>query len=307
MLDAQFVVDLLVSLGFMIKAKKSITTPAQSFFYLGYLWSTLEMTCKLPPEKLENIMWYCQEVLKTKFFPLSLILSLNGVILSARPAVPIARAMARGIQEMILKNYTAEFKFNTKKVVSLTAWARENVVWWLDLSLEECVMSLKTAPIWKSIRLATDSSDLVWGSILSGLEMSDMWDMVDVKRSIAHKEWLAFDITVRSNLAYLRGRLVTWHVDNQNARLAFINQGSARDPWLCRRVVQLLLLLREYQILIVPVYVRSLHHLHADFLSRRKIIPDWHLQPALVARIFSQFGQPEIDLMATNKSTQLDR
>ena len=37
------------------------------------------------------------------------------------------------------------------------------------------------------------------------------------------------------------------------------------------------------------------------------MIPDWHLQPALVARIFSQFGQPEIDLMATNKSTQLDR
>ena len=37
------------------------------------------------------------------------------------------------------------------------------------------------------------------------------------------------------------------------------------------------------------------------------MIPDWHLHPDLVRRIFSQLGQPEIDLMATNKSAQLDR
>ena len=305
LLDAQFVVDLLESLGFMIKAKKSVTTPSQSFFYLGYLWNTLDMTCSLPPEKLENIKFYCQEVLKSQFFPLSLLLTLNGIILSARPAVPLARAMARGLQEMILNTYTAKFKFSTKKIVSLTAWAKENVIWWLDLTQEECVMSLRTAPIWKSIRLATDSSDLEWGSILSGLEMSDMWDETDIKRIIAHKEWLAFDISVRANLAYLSGKLVTWHVDNQNARLAFINQGTARDLWLCRKVVELLLLLREHQILVVPVYVRSLHHLHADFLSRRRVLPDWQLQPGLASRIFALFGQPEVDLMATSQSTQL--
>ena len=220
LIDAQIVVDLLVSLGFMIKAKKSVTTPSQSFFYLGYLWNTLNMTCSLPPEKLENIKFYCQEVLKSQFFPLGLLLTLNGIILSARPAVPLARAMARGLQEMILKTYTAEFKFNTKKTVSLTAWAKENVIWWLDLTQEECVMSLSTAPIWRSIRLSTDSSDLEWGAVLSGKEMSDTWDVTDIKRNIAHKEWLAFDNCVRTNLAYLKGKLVTWHVDNQNARLA---------------------------------------------------------------------------------------
>ena len=37
------------------------------------------------------------------------------------------------------------------------------------------------------------------------------------------------------------------------------------------------------------------------------MIPDWHLHPDLVTRIFSLLGQPEIDLMATNKTAQLDR
>ena len=55
LIDAQMVVDTLVSLGFMIKAKKSVTIPSQTFFYLGYLWDTLTMTCSLPSEKLDNI------------------------------------------------------------------------------------------------------------------------------------------------------------------------------------------------------------------------------------------------------------
>ena len=113
LIDAQ----LLDSLGFMIKTKKSISKPSQQLFYLGYLWNTLEMTCTLPPEKLDNIKFYCRAVLQEQFFTVKLLLVLNGVIQAARPAVNLARAMARGLQEMILMK------------VSLTAWARENVTW----------------------------------------------------------------------------------------------------------------------------------------------------------------------------------
>ena len=81
LIDAQIVVDTLASLGFMIKAKKSVTTPSQTFFYLGYLWDTVRMTCSLPPEKLDNIKFYCREIMKNQFFPLRLLLSLNGTVL----------------------------------------------------------------------------------------------------------------------------------------------------------------------------------------------------------------------------------
>ena len=303
-IDAQIVVDTLVSLGFMIKAKKSVTTPSQTFFYLGYLWDTIKMSCSLPSEKLDTIKFYCREVLKKEFFPVSLLLSLNGTVLSARPAVPLARAMDRGLQQLILTHYTRT-KAGLKKMITLTAWARENITWWLDLSQEECVLSLVTAPIWKSIRLATDASNMVWGSVLAGQEVSEDWSETEVQHTIAHKEWMAFEYTTRRNLAFLTGKLVSWHVDNQNARLAFINQGTVRDGWLCRRVVNLLFLLHEYRITIVPVYVRSLHHLQADYLSRRKIIPDWHLAPALAQKLFLMCGQPQIDLMATSRSGQL--
>ena len=190
-------------------------------------------------------------------------------------------------------------------MITLTAWAKENIVWWLDITKEECVLSMATAPIWNSIRLATDASDLLWGSVLAGQEVSYEWSQGEICHTIAHKEWMAFEYTIWSNLAFLTGRLVTWHVDNQNARLAFINQGTVNDGWLCKRVVNLLLLLQEYSVLVVPVYVRSLHHLHADFLSRRKVIPDWHLLTYLVQNLFLMCGMPDIDLMATHSSAQL--
>ena len=116
----------------------------------------------------------------------------------------------------------------------LTVWARQNVTWWLDLTHEECVSSLSLVPIWKSVRLATDATDIEWGAILAGVEMSDMFNKVDVKRIIAHKEWLAMEFAVRSNLAFLQGRIVTWHIDNQNARLAFINQSCGTSPLIVR-------------------------------------------------------------------------
>ena len=295
----------MASLGFMIKAKKSVTIPSQSFFYLGYLWDTVRMTCSLPPEKLDNIKFYCREVLKNQFFPLRLLLSLNGTVLSARPAVPLARAMARGLQRLILTHYKFRTKAELSKMICLTAWARENIAWWLDLTQEECVLSLSTAPIWRSIRLATDASDIMWGAVLAGQESTDEWDGREVKHTIAHKEWMAFEHMVRRNIAFLSGKLVTWHVDNQNAKLAYLNQGTVNDIWLCKRVVNLLPLIHEHQIHVVPVYVRSVHHLHPDYLSRGKRIPDWHLDRELVQKLFLLCGIPQIDLMATVHSNQL--
>ena len=61
--DAQFVVDTLVRLGFFIKEKKCNLTPSKHF-YLGYFWDTIEMTCSLSPEKLQNIQAMCRECLK---------------------------------------------------------------------------------------------------------------------------------------------------------------------------------------------------------------------------------------------------
>ena len=122
--------------------------------------------------------------MKNQFFPLRLLLTVNGTVLSARPAASLARAMAWGLQRLIQTQYKSRINAELLKMICLSVWAKENIAWWLDLMPEECVLSLSSAPIWRSIRLATDASDITWGAVLAGLEVIDVWDRQEVVHTI---------------------------------------------------------------------------------------------------------------------------
>ena len=127
------------------------------------------------------------------------------------------------------------------------------------------------------------------------------------KRTIAQKEWLAFSKTVLPNLNTLQDKVITWHVDNMNVRQAWLNSGSFKDRWLCKEVVKMQILLHEENTKIVPVYVRSAQHLHADLISRNRVMPDWHLSRPVAQKLLRSLGYPQVDLMATSNSNQVDQ
>lgn len=304
--DAQFVIDTLVSLGFQIKIEKCVFTPSQDFFFLGYLWNTKEMTCSLPEEKLQNIKLLCKEALATLWVTVRLLQKLLGCAISARPAVPLTRARSRGIQRMVLDHYHGTVK-SAKKLVRLTKWAREDILWWLQLDTDDCHLSLRSIPVWESVRLASDAMDTAVGSVLEGQVMYEELDNTTARRRIAQKEWLAFELTILPKLTTLRDKVVTWHVDNMNVRQAWLNSGSVRDIWMCRKIVELQILLHKQNTLVIPVYIRSAQHLHADLISRNKVLPDWHLSEAVAGNLFNILGHPEIDLMASANSHQVSQ
>ena len=302
--DAQLVVDTLVKLGFHIKVKKCVFTPSQDVFFLGYLWDTRAMLVSLPEEKLTNIKTFCNMAVENSRVSVKLLQRLFGVILAARPAVAMTRARSRGIQRMVLDNYTGTKK-SAKQTICLSKWAREDINWWLQLRVEECCMSLRDIPVWHTIRLATDAMDSAIGSVLQGRIMYEELDPKMYKVRIAHKEWLAFEKTVMDSLHDLKNRVVTWHVDNMNVKQAWLNSGSAVDVWLCKRVCSLQHILYGQNTLVFPVYIRSAQHIHADFISWNKQLPDWKLDRNIAAKVFASLGYPEVDLMATLASRQV--
>merc|ERR1712030_28613 len=114
---------------------------------------------------------------------------------------------------MVLDHY--KDKKSADKIVVLTAWARNDIMWWVNLNANECNMSLRSFPAWESERLATDAMDYAIGSIFRGAEMYEVLDCNKAKQTIAHKEWLAFSRTILPNLESLRNQIISWHVDNQ--------------------------------------------------------------------------------------------
>ena len=146
-----------------------------------------------------------------------------GCVISTRPAMQMSRARSRVIQRMVLDHYRG--KSTANKLVKLSAWAKEDVHWWMDLDSRECNMSLRSIPVWQSQRLATDAMDTAIGSVFRGRVMYEVLDSMVSKQPIAHKEWLAFSKTVLPNLELLRDTVVSWHVDNMNVRQAWLNGG----------------------------------------------------------------------------------
>ena len=184
LIDAQIVVDTLASLGFMIKAKKSVTKPSQSFFYLGYLWDTVRMTCSLPPEKLDNIKFYCREIMKNQFFPLRLLLSLKRNSSLRKTSSSLGKSYGQGLakansdtlqvqdQSRVIKDDLPDCLGKEEHSVVAESHARgECPLPVLCSNLEE-----HTPP--------NRCTDVTWGAVLAGKE---------VRHTIAHKEWMAFD------------------------------------------------------------------------------------------------------------------
>ena len=262
------------------------------------------MTCTLPLEKLESIQSLCQAANTGGWIQVKDLQRLLGTIISGRPAVALTRAKSRGIQRMLIDHFDGS-RCSARKMVCLTKWARQDVQWWLNVEIADCSMSLKSIPIWESSRLATDAMDSAIGSVLEGEVFYKELTPPMLNHQISHKEWLAFELTVTPRLTQLKGKVVTWHVDNTSVRYAWLNSGSVKDIWLCKRVIamQEKLFLQKTQV--IPVYVRSAQHLHADMISRNKVMPDWHLSRQVAERLFHQLGVPEIDLMATANSAQV--
>ena len=305
--DAQVVVDTLVKLGFNIKTEKCILTPSQNVYFLGYLWDSKLLSCSLPEEKLERIQSLCKEAMASPHATVRILQRLLGTVLAARPAVPLTRARSRGIQRMVLDHFEGT-RTSARKLVRLTKWAKEDILWWLSLPIESCTQTLRSIPVWNTVRLASDAMDTAVGAVLEGRVMyRELEPSFARSAKIAKKEWLAFEWMIKQELHNLRNKVISWHVDNTNVLHAWLNGGTIGDQWLCKKVIEMQVILHSQNTLVIPKYVKSIQHLHADFISRNKVLPDWHLSREVASRLFSIVGIPEIDLMATSSSHQVSQ
>ena len=76
-------------------------------------------------------------------------------------------------------------------------------------------MSLKSIPVWESTRMATDAMQTAVGSVFEGREMYEVLDPLTAQKTIAHKEWLAFDKTITPIISSVQDRVISWHVESR--------------------------------------------------------------------------------------------
>ena len=102
----------------------------------------------------------------------------------------------------------------------------------------------------------------------------------------------------------LSGKVVALHLDNSTAKAYLCNQGGTVSPFLSRLACQILSLTNKHGITLLPAYIPTHLNVEADFLSQDWLLPEWHLLPQMAQAAFRLWGLPEVDLLASSRSTQ---
>ncbi len=145
--------------------------------------------------------------------------------------------------------------------------------------------------------ITTDASMTGWGVVFEGRPVSGEWTEEFLSWHINYLELRAVFLALKYFLPVLGGHHIIVRTDNM-AVVSHINrQGGSRSP-SSPLVPDKFLSLRA-------VHVPGILNLADDFLSRQKLrLGEWMLNCQTVSQIWDLFGKVEVDLFASQESSQ---
>jgi len=155
--------------------------------------------------------------------------------------------------------------------------------------------------------ITTDASDSGWGFEVNSVCSRGVWDPHQLAWHINRKEMFAVSMAIQSNLPFLRNKTVLVQSDNSTVVAYLKHQGGTKSKRLLRDTIFLFQLAAAHNIHLNAQFIPSRYNTVADCLSRNRRLPDWHLSPQVTSQIFSAWGTPVIDLMATHASAVVPR
>ncbi len=153
--------------------------------------------------------------------------------------------------------------------------------------------------------ITTDASMTGWGAVFEGRPASGEWKEEFLFWHINCLELRAVFLALKYFLPVLGGYHIIVRTDNM-AVVSHINrQGGSRSRTLDRLARHLLLWSQDKFLSLRAVHVPGVLNLVADFLSRQKLKPgEWMLNRQTVSQIWDLFGKAEVDLFASQESSQ---
>ena len=126
-------VELMDSLGLTVQPQKSVFEPTQQIVFLGFLLCSVTMTVRLPPERRQEIIMICQEVLVKRRVTIRKFSRLIGKLVATQQGVeyaPLFYKPLEKVKEREIKKHCGNYNcFMTipKVVTPVLEWWIRNV------------------------------------------------------------------------------------------------------------------------------------------------------------------------------------
>ncbi|XP_041980248.1 uncharacterized protein LOC121733913 [Aricia agestis] len=290
----QVLINRLQYLGWQINQEKSMTQPLKALDFLGITWNPWNNTKCLPVDKIRTIKQKISCVLSLGETCLEDLQSLIGILNFATFVVPRGKLHLRALLRFLKPLLRAP----ARRMVHIPSEVSSELRWWF----QECH---RTTPIHlppPTHFVTTDASDVAWGAQVDNQSLSGSWSVAEQHLHCNIKEMLAILKVLESHGHSLAQTTTLFQCDNKTVVAYLRNEGGMKSFPLMTTTYRVFELLDRFQINLTAQYLPGMFNSTADHLSRHKMLSEWHLVQTCTEKIFTKFGTPIIDLLASSRA-----
>lgn len=204
---------------------KSVLVPCTKIVFLGFVLCSTSMTVRLTPEKCQDIISLCTQMLNTKR-TIRIFAKVIGKLTAAEPGVKHARLYTKlfeTIKDKELRNHRGSFMNMPHNLDSILQWCIDN----LPLCYRNIILS---AP---NITIYTDASLKMYGAYeaTNNVKTRGFWSMEEQQLHINLLEMKACEIGLQTFCKNVTHAHVRIYTDNTTS-CAYINKYARKIPLL---------------------------------------------------------------------------
>ncbi|XP_066596470.1 uncharacterized protein [Prorops nasuta] len=289
-------VILLESLGFIINFQKSKLFPSRECQFLGFIMNSIEMTLQLPEKKKDVIKNTVRSLSRKEVCSIRDLSHVIGLLVAASQAIRYAWTYIRGLENLKYVELARNGR-NYDATMTLSTQSRRDLLWF-----EMNIDSVKNTIVRDCIdcEIYTDASTSGWGALYGDKRIHGFWSVEDLKNHINFLELLAVYKALKTFSPLLKKKNILLRVDNTTA-IAYINKaGGVKFEHLNKLAREIWQWAEENDAWLLASYIPSKENKSADELSRiSNMDVEWELASYYFDLIIQRFGEPEIDLFAS--------
>lgn len=288
--------DLLQKLGFIINIDKSQLEPKQTVKFLGFIFDSVEMTIRLPDDKVKKVEDLLLNFIKKTKCKIRSFSQLIGTLISCCPCLKYGYAHTKSLERekfFALKNSNDCYD----NIMNISKILIPDLLWWKD-NIRKAKNSIR--PRKYNLEIFTDASRTGWGASCGNLRTHGFWS--DYERSL-HINVLELKTALMGLKCFaynLKNCNILLRIDNTTA-ISYINRmGGIRFQILNEIAHELWDYCESREIFVYASYISSKENFLADFESRkREPETEYELSQSVFSAIKRQLGSPKIDLFAS--------
>ena len=295
--------------GFYINWKKCNLEPSQKIDFLGFTIKTDIMLLTIPNLKVEKLKDNIRRFIKKKFNTNRELSSLLGTIISILPAYGHGKLHYRWLERCKMDNLK-NAKGDFEQICALTEKAYIDINYWLHRSDIDCGRKITEKD--PEMVIQTDASLQMWGAVLNDLQKGENWSTKDLNyagRNINALELMAIKYAIQNFLQIVRKKTVLIRSDNTTA-VCYVNNMGGHTSDICDNIArEIWKIAIENTINLKCAFIAGCNNNFADFMSRLsdKKNTEWSVSDLTFTLITTNFGEPTIDLFASEKNKKCEQ